>query len=157
MPRLIYGILTTCNKFDVVQVKLQWTHKATLHKKHLEMPIGLFSGHASDGDAKRRKLMLESIYKGIFGLKKVGFFMKSEIVDGHPLIMLQDPIHVGKKHQNLLLSSRKIIFWGYFLVHKNHLRLVVELFTIEKHGLLDEDTNVKDKHNYPTVQCISFP
>jgi hypothetical protein len=151
MPKLIYGILTTCNKFDAVQIKLQWTRIADLHKKHLEMPIGPLRGHASDDDARRRKLMLESIYKGTFGLNEDGFLMKSEIVDGHPLIMVQDPIHVGKKLRNPLLSSRKTIFWRHFLAHKNHLRLIIELFTREEHGLLDEDVNVKDKQNYPAV------
>ena len=157
MPRLIYGILTICNKFDVVQIKLQWTRIADLHRKHLEMPIGPLRGHASDGDAKRRKLMLESIYKGTFGLNEDGFFMKSDIVDGHPLIMIQDPIRIGKKLRNPLLSSRRTIFWEHFLAHKNHLRLVTELFTREEHGLLDEDINVKDKQNYLAVQRISFP
>jgi len=74
------------------------------------MPIGPLRGHASDGDTRRKKLILKSIYKGIFGLNKDGFFMKSEIVDGHPLIMVQDPIHVGNKLRNFLLNSRKTIF-----------------------------------------------
>jgi len=59
--------------------------------------VGPLKGHASDGDARRRKLMLESIYKGIFGLNEDGYLMKSKVVHGHPLIMVQDPIHVGKK------------------------------------------------------------
>ena len=121
------------------------------------MPIGPLRGHASDGDAKRRKLMLESIYKGTFGLNEDDFLMKSDIVDGHPLIMIQDPIRMGKKLRNPLLSSRRTIFWKHFLAHKNHLRLVTELFTREEHGLLDEDINVKDKQNYLAVQRISFP
>ena len=157
MPRLIYGILTTCNKFDAAQVKLQWSRIAALHKKHIEAAVGPLRGHASDGDARRRKLMLESIYKGTFGLNEDGFLMKSEVVDGHPLIMVQDPIHLGKKLRNPLLSPQRTIFWGHFLAHKNHLQLVIELFTRDEHGLLNEDINVKDKQNYPAVQRISFP
>jgi len=97
MPRLISGILTTYNKFDANQVKLQWTCVATLHKKHLEVVVGPLRGHANDGDVRRRKLMLENIYKGTFGLNEDGFLMNSKVVDGHLLIMVQDPIHMGKK------------------------------------------------------------
>jgi len=51
------------------------------------MVVGPFTGHASDGNAKRRKLMLKSIYKGSFGMNEDGFLMKSEIIDGHPLMV----------------------------------------------------------------------
>jgi len=72
--------------------------------------IGPLRRHANDGDARRRKLMLKSIYEGTFGLNEDGFLMKSKVVDGHPVIMVQDPIHVGKKLWNPLLSPRRTIF-----------------------------------------------
>ena len=40
------------------------------------MTIGPLRGHANDGDARRRKLMLESIYKGTFGLNEDDLLMK---------------------------------------------------------------------------------
>jgi hypothetical protein len=61
------------------------------------MYIGHLREHASDGDARRRKLILENIYKDTFGLNEDGFLMKSEIDDRYPLIIVQDLIHVGKK------------------------------------------------------------
>jgi len=39
----------------------------------------------------------KNIYKVKFDLKEDGFFMESQVVDGHPLIMVLDPIHMGKK------------------------------------------------------------
>jgi len=38
--------------------------------------VGSLRGHASDGDANRRKFILEIIYKATFGLNKDGFLIK---------------------------------------------------------------------------------
>ena len=43
--------------------------------------IGPLQDHASDGDNRRRKLMLESISRGTYGLKIDEFLMCAEIVD----------------------------------------------------------------------------
>ncbi len=43
------------------------------------------------------------------------------------------------------------------MASKNHLLLVFEKFNKDQHGLLEEDINVKDKQNFPTVQQIVFP
>lgn len=54
------------------------------------------SGHALDGDSKKRKLILESIAKGSYGLKVDRFSMCAEIIDNSPMIIMQDPLYVGK-------------------------------------------------------------
>ncbi len=43
------------------------------------------------------------------------------------------------------------------MANKNHLLLVLEKNNKDQHGLLEEDINVKDKQNFPTVQWIDFP
>ncbi len=58
-------------------------------------------------------------------------------------IMMQDPLHVGKKLDNLLLSTIK---WCYGVnTCKQKILLVFEKFNKDWHGLLEEDFNVKDK------------
>jgi len=49
------------------------------------------------------------------------------------------------------------VFWGEHMVKKNHLSLVLEKFNKDQQGLLEEDINVKDKQNFPTIQRIAFP
>jgi hypothetical protein len=44
----------------------------------------------------------------------------------HPIIMMQDPLHMGKKLQNPLLLTTKIVFWGKHMAIKNHLLLILE-------------------------------
>jgi hypothetical protein len=56
------------------------------------------------------------------------------MVDNTPIIMMQDPLHVGKKLQNPLLSSTKIVFWGKHMASKNHLLLILEK--------INKDTNM---------------
>jgi hypothetical protein len=62
--------------------------------------------------------MLDNIAKGTYGLKVQGFLMCVKMVDNTPIIMMQDPLHVGKKIQNPLLSATRIVFWGKNMVKK---------------------------------------
>jgi hypothetical protein len=48
------------------------------------------------------------------------------MVDNAPIIMMKDPLHVGKKLQNPLLSATKIVFWDKHMASKNHLLLILE-------------------------------
>ncbi len=88
--------------------------------------------------------MLDNISKGIYGLKVQGFDC-AKMVDNTPIIMMQNPLHVGKKLQNPLLSVTKIVFWGKHMASKNHLLLILEKINKDQHGLLEEDINMKDK------------
>ena len=136
LPRLVYCLFSTCNQFDHKVVNKQWELIQKYHKKYIEEVVGPLRGHASDGDSKRRKLMLESISKGTYGLKVDGFLMCAEVVDGAPMIMMQDPLHVGKKLRNPLLSASRVVFWGKYVASKNHLLLIIQEFSKEEHGLL---------------------
>lgn len=59
LPRLVILIQLTCNRFDAVFVRKQWEKVRALWSIHLLNVVGPLIGHASDGDARRRKLMLE--------------------------------------------------------------------------------------------------
>jgi hypothetical protein len=56
-----------------------------------------------------------------------------------------------------LFLATRIVFWGKHMASKNHLLLVFENFNKNQHGLLEENINVKDKQNFPTVRQIVFP
>lgn len=156
MPRLVYAIMSTCNRFDHTQVEEQWEVIRRFHKKHLQGLVGPLCEHASDGDARRRKLMLESIGRGSYGLKTEGILILGEVVERRPMIM-QDAYHIGKKLRNQILAPNRELFWGKYVTHKIHLLRLVELFDKFEHGLLIEDVNLKDKQNVSAVQRIAFP
>jgi hypothetical protein len=42
------------------------------------------------------------------------------MLDNAPIIMMQDPLHVGKKFRNPLLSAIRIVFWGEITLRVNH-------------------------------------
>jgi hypothetical protein len=59
LPRLVVVIQLICNRFDSKDVQNQWEKVKVLWGKHLSSVLGPLIGHSSDGDARRRKLMLE--------------------------------------------------------------------------------------------------
>jgi hypothetical protein len=157
MPKLIYALLPTCNTFDAGQVYAQWELVRAWHVKHVLEKVGPLIAHASDGDKKRVKCMVESLERGEYGLDKPSFVMRAEVVGGRPLLMDQDSLHCAKKLRNPLLNATRDIFWGQHMATKNHLKLVIQVFSKEEHGLLEEDVDVRDKQNFPAVQRIAFP
>ncbi len=96
-------------------------------------------------------------FQGDLWLKSSRFLNCAKMVDNTLIIMMQDPLHVGKKLQNPLLLATKIVFWGKHMASKNNLLLILEKINKDQHGLLEEDINVKDKQNFPTEQQIAFP
>jgi hypothetical protein len=66
----------------------------------------LLQGHALDGNNRS---------KGTYNLKIQGFLMCVKMGNIALAIMMQDPLHVGKKLGNLLLSTIKVVFWGKYM------------------------------------------
>jgi hypothetical protein len=157
MPRLVYALLPTCNMFNAGQVLAEWRLVRSWHAKHLQGPVGPLISHASDGDKRRVKCMVDSAKRGTYGPDRPDFLVKAEMENGLPLLMDQDPPHCAKKHRNPILNASRDVFWGVCIATKNHLKLVMLVFTKEEHGLLEEDVNVKDKQNVASVQRIAFP
>jgi hypothetical protein len=60
LPRLVLSLSCTCNCFDSEWVKEQWKRIEELWQVDCECAIGPIIGHASDGDSRRRQLMLSS-------------------------------------------------------------------------------------------------
>ena len=58
-PRLVCAHFDTCNAFDAADyVKKQWRRVEDLYRTHIEDIVGPLVGFSSDGDSRRRKLML---------------------------------------------------------------------------------------------------
>ena len=118
-PRLCLLVTITCNKFDATWVREQWNAVKKLWDTHCLQRVGPLLGHASDGDSRRRKLMLQDyIGRGKsgprFDLGWEGWPLSHAIVtaDGQTHaygIHDQDFIHNGKKLINSLDSiSRRL-------------------------------------------------
>jgi hypothetical protein len=121
-PRLCILGMGTCNKFDASWVRRQWNSLASLWTSHCLESVGPLLGHASDGDARRRKLMLED-YSGneIPGprqdLRWEAWKLTHSMTTVGPLIHAyglhdQDFIHNGKKLVNPLDSTSRILKLG---------------------------------------------
>jgi hypothetical protein len=152
-PRLVYAILCTCNAFDHKQIESDHQRLILIHEKYLGDTIGPLVAHASDGDSRRRKLQLESIARGTYGLDHVSFTMPAELTG---LLRDQNFFHCGKKWRNVLLSAVRMIRWGETLATRNHLRLVFAHFDKSGHGLNETDIDVRDVQNVPAVQRLAL-
>ena len=106
-PCVTLLLQATCNKFTSDDVKMQWETIDKEYCKNLEAIMGPLIGNSSDGDSRRRKLMLLHMsndtgdrYRPI--PKKLGFILSArrEVVDGSRYIIRevrdQDCFHEGK-------------------------------------------------------------
>ncbi len=134
-----------------------------------EKQVGPIIGHASDGEARRRKLMLENATKireeEMFQPVPLsdGFVLASrvDIVEGKKVIRgvtNMDAIHNHKKLiRQLTHATRVLKFGGGYFAHMNHLRLVYSEFPREDHGLQYEaDIEQKDPQNWRSAQRLSM-
>lgn len=152
-------MLPTCNRFDAPQVQEQWDQIHAIHDQFLSAAVGPLVSHASDGDARRRKLMLDASEGGTYGLAQPGFTLKGVVKGTQGLVQLycQDPPHGGKKMRNPLLSATRRLQWGVCLATRNHIRLLLAHFDKSEHGLCETDIDVRDVQNFPAVQRLAFP
>eukprot|EP00112_Aurelia_sp_Birch-Aquarium-sp1_P019012 Seg4620.1 transcript_id=Seg4620.1/GoldUCD/mRNA.D3Y31 product="hypothetical protein" protein_id=Seg4620.1/GoldUCD/D3Y31 len=80
LPRIVTMIQATCNRFTHADVKSQWRRLLGLASEEFEKQVGPIIGHASDGDARRRKLMLENATN----IKEDERFQPIQLSDGFP-------------------------------------------------------------------------
>jgi hypothetical protein len=59
IPCLVMVVHPTCNRFNANFFHQQWEKIEDLWKKHIEFFLGPIIGHSSDGDSRRRQLMLK--------------------------------------------------------------------------------------------------
>ena len=159
LPRLVLCVSCTCNCFDSQCVKNQWVKIEKLWDKHCKDVVGPIIGHASDGDSRRRQLMLVD-YKSTDGQRlKVdwpGWVFSAKLDSNGNGMGLhdQDFIHNGKKLINPIDSPVRTLQLGADVVTLTHLGLVYNKFSCDQHGLKLEDTNRKDRQNWASAQRI---
>ncbi|KAL3689919.1 hypothetical protein R1sor_016228 [Riccia sorocarpa] len=110
LPRLVISTSVTCNSFDATWVQGQWDWMKCEWDKHCRAQVGPIIGHASDGDSRRRKLML-SDYCSKFGtrwkLEWESWMLSGCVASSGDVYGLgdQDHPHNGKKLVNPLDKS----------------------------------------------------
>ena len=158
--------MPTCNCFDTEFVHRQWQEIERLFENELEGTLGPLIGHSSDGDSRRRKLMLQ-LMKSKEGLRfqpipqDLGFVLSCcKEMKGNNYVVRdlgdQDYIHNHKKLLNLPDHSSRVLMMGNNIVHMNHLQLVYDTFSHNEHGLGLDDINRRDRQNWRSVQKLTL-
>eukprot|EP00112_Aurelia_sp_Birch-Aquarium-sp1_P001683 Seg1182.1 transcript_id=Seg1182.1/GoldUCD/mRNA.D3Y31 product="hypothetical protein" protein_id=Seg1182.1/GoldUCD/D3Y31 len=168
IPKLVIFISITCNMFDHRDVKEQWNECKSLYAFHLEEILGPVVGNSSDGDSRRRKLMMSSGNGKEFQPinKEDGFLYAASVSDVHHNdevhycnLSDQDAIHNHKKLINPLEHPSRVLRVGKYMVHSSHLQIVRNNFPLlrdyEKHRLRENDVTHRDRQNWESAQRIS--
>lgn len=159
LPRLVLVACCTCNCFKSAWVRNQWEVIDKLWARDCLAAVGPIVGHASDGDSRRRQLMLAD-FKSIEGNRlDIGWegwmFSASLDENGNAKgLHDQDYLHNGKKLINPLLSAARILQLGGDLCLHNHIELVFQQFESDEHGLKMEDVDRKDRQNWGAAQRL---
>ncbi len=167
---MVLLIGATCNKFKSEDVRKQWETIESEYKAELEAVVGPLIGHSSDGDSRRRKLMLENQmnesngrYQPIPSNLGFSFSVKKEespnAAGGYVIrgIGDQDAIHQHKKFINPLDHPVRVMMMGTnFMVHMNHLQRVADMFPRIRHGLGKSHIERTDRQNWRIAQEMTF-
>ena len=128
-------------------------------KKHVEKNLGPIVGLSSDGDSRRRQLMLNdhNSTSGLWyqisweGSSLTGLYNGCNVIGLHD----QDYIHNGKKLVNPLFSGRRELGLGNEYTSFGHARMVYHTFKVDDHKLKCEDIERMDWKNSGFAQWIS--
>ena len=132
---LVVVVHPTCNRFNANFVYQKWEKVESMWKKHVENNLGPIAGHSSDGDSRRRQLMLKD-YSSTSGLRYQipweGWTL-TELYNGCNVIGLhdQDYIQNGKKMVNPLFSGRRELVLGNDYISFVHVRMVYHTFKVD--------------------------
>jgi hypothetical protein len=166
LPSIPIMFQSTCNKFDAEDfVRQQWEdlHKCWRDAGGLK-EVGMLIGHASDGDARRRKLMVEDYTSNVelnrsFTLPNCASFTLKAHIDGDGVVSglhSQDSIHNGKKGINPLDSPHRCLLLGKFMASMQDLYAVFDTFEQSVHGMQRGDIERKDRQNWAACQRLMY-
>ena len=168
LPRVPVLIMPTFNCFDHSFVYHQWQEIERLYNQSVKPILGPSIGHSSDGDSRRRKIMLQLATCDAGDRHEpipsdLGFVFtcgKEGRVEGMLSIFDacdQDYIHNHKKLLNPLDHASRVLRMGPYLIHMNHIRLVYDVLPFELHGLGIDDVTRRDRQNWQSAQKLSMP
>lgn len=157
LPRLALVVTCTCNCFDATWVREQWNRIEELWNKECAEIVGPIVGHASDGDSRRRQLMLADYTSGAGSRGSInweGWLLTTSVDTEGKWSGLhdQDWIHNGKKLINPLDSPVKTLQLGEDGAFHTHLGMLYNKYTFDDHGLKLEDVQRKDRQNWASAQ-----
>lgn len=162
MPKLIVCATATCNKFDNQWVRDHWIQLKSFWDEYCRADVGPLIGHASDGDARRRKLMLAD-YRGRNGLDRrydvgwEGWQYSIAILPNGDLYGFgdQDQPHNGKKLINPMDRVSSPLVLGDQSVSLSYVCNVYNHYRFDEHGLNWDDVNRSDRQNWAGPQRIA--
>jgi hypothetical protein len=159
LPKLVLVVSCTCNRFNSSWVRNQWETIDTLWQDSCGLVIGPIIGHSSDGDSRRRQLMVEDYCNKVgfrYEIPWEGWSLSCEWLGENKIKGLhdQDFIHNGKKLINPLDSAVKCLQLGADVCHLDHIGQVYQKFGIDQHGLRKEDVERTDRQNWASAQRI---
>ena len=135
LPRLVICLMPTCNSFDH-HVFMQWQIISRNFEKWLEDLVGPLVGNSSDGDSRRRMLMVQLMLVDVTDDKGDSFTIRS--------IGDQDPNHNHKKIINHLDHVSRVIYIGpYLIVLMNHVEMSINRLPVFEHRLAREQRQTK--------------
>lgn len=127
--------------------------------QHCYSHVGPIIGHASNGDSRRRQLMLQD-FRSERGPRLAvdweGWLFSSHVnLHGEATgLHDQDYIHNGKKLLNPIDSNVCTLRLGGDLALHQYICQVFNRFTVDEHGLLQEDFDRKDRQNWASAQRL---
>lgn len=175
VPAFCTCLFTTDNKFTAENVLNRWNF---IRKEFLKCGIEVL-GFSADGDPRLLKAMRMHVCLGIQNDSKCDpkeveniqcdrvdncektsdkndvhikwpFFNRVLALNFH---VIQDTTHIGTKLRNRLLKTT-LLPLGKTVVTVNHLKLLMQLHSEDKHKLTESDLNPKDRMNFPSVEKI---
>ena len=168
LPRIAVLVMPTCNKFDHHFVYQQWQEVKRLYDQELKHIVGPLIGNSSDGDSRRRKIMLQLATVDVGNRfrpipRNLGFIFSCRKLDtdenGYHVEDMcdQDYVHNHKKLLNPLDHATRVLRMCEYLVHMNHLQLVSEVFPFADHGLGVSDSERRYRQDWTSAQKLTFP
>ncbi|KAL3683565.1 hypothetical protein R1sor_001587 [Riccia sorocarpa] len=159
LPKLVLFASTTCNSFSADWVRVHWDALKESWDQSCRSSIGPIIGHASDGDSRRRKLMVQD-YLATEGdrwsIPWEGWIFSGKLLDAGDVYGLgdQDPIHNRKKLVNPLDRSSFPLVLGDYHACLEHVHLVYKLYSHDEHGLNFDDVIRRDRQNWAGPQRL---
>jgi hypothetical protein len=121
--------------------------------------IGPILGHASDGNSRRRQLMLADYLSDSSERYRIPWdgWLMSACIDLEDRVFGlhdQDYVYNGKKLINPLDSPVRVLQLGGDICCLEHVSLVYVKFQVDEHGLYKEDYTRKDRQNWASTQRL---
>ena len=167
VPAFCLVCLGTDNRFTAENVLKRWKY-IYLECKHRGITVVSFG---ADGDSRALRAMksscqlLKSFDKALLKLSPSSLLVakdyskrwKSWFKVQHPTILayIQDPIHIAVKLKTKVTKPSCILPIGHYLVGIHSLRMVIQNYSKDQHGMRISDIAHRDKQNFEAVMRIT--